>query len=90
MRYRRPAVAHVYLFAGGLRYLPDSWRQAVGALERQHPAGIFRRQGADFVELFDLLGGEFDVYGGDVVLELFDAFGADDDAGHNGFCQQPR
>src|SRR5271154_4637553 len=90
MRYRRPAAAHVYLFAGGLRYLPDGWRQAVGALEWQHPAGIFWRQSTDFVELLDLLRGEIDVHGGDVVLELLDAFGADDDAGYYGFGEQPR
>jgi hypothetical protein len=70
--------------------LPHSRFQAVGALEGQHPARIFRWQGADFVELFELVWCELDVYGGDVVLELLDSLGTDDHAGYDWFGEQLR
>ena len=41
---------------------------AVGALEGKHPAGVFGREGADFVELLEFVCGEFEVDGGDVVV----------------------
>ena len=62
---------------------------AVGALEGKHPAGVFGWEGADFVELLEFVGGEFEVDGGDVVFELVEAFGSDDDGGDDGFGEQP-
>ena len=58
--------------------------EAVGALEGEHPAGVFGWQGADFVELLEFVGGEFEVDGGEVVVELVEALGADDDRGDEG------
>ncbi len=41
-------------------------------------------QGAYFVELLEFVGGEFEVYGGEVVVELVEALGSDDDGGDEG------
>src|SRR5271168_3231179 len=64
--------------------------EAVDALEGKHPAGVFGWQGADLVELLEFVGGELEVDRGEVVFELVEAFGSDDDGGDDGLCQQPR
>jgi hypothetical protein len=60
---------------------------AVGALEGEHPAGVFGWEGADFVELLEFVGRELEVDGGDVVFELVETFGSDDDGGDEGLCE---
>src|ERR1700745_1875808 len=60
---------------------------AVGALEGKHPARAFGWEGAYFVELFELVGGEFEVDGWDVGFGLVETFGSDDDRGYEGFCE---
>src|SRR5882757_4667269 len=65
------------------------WFDAIGALEGEHPAGVLRWEGADFVELFKFVWCELEVDGGDVVFELVEAFGSDDDGGDDGFGQEP-
>ena len=65
-------------------------RQALSALEWKHPARILGRQSAHFVELFDFVGTELQVDGGEIVLELVQALGSDDDRGDHRLGQQPR
>ena len=58
-------------------------------MERNHPAGILRRQGADLVKLLHLPLLEPDVDSSQIFLELFGAFGADDDGGDERLSQHP-
>src|SRR5271155_2115658 len=46
--------------------------EAVGILERDHPAGVLGREGADLVELLELVGGELEFAGGDVLVQLIE------------------
>jgi hypothetical protein len=59
-------------------------------LEGKHPAGVLGWEGAYLVELFEFVCGEFEVDGGDIVFELVETFGSDDDGGDDGFGEQPR
>src|SRR5580704_14394238 len=77
------------LCVGYARYGACYWFDTVGALEWKHPAWVFGREGADFVELLELVFGELEFDGGDVVLELVDAFGSDDDGGDDRLGEQP-
>src|SRR5271154_1594390 len=52
--------------------------EAVGVLEGDHPAGVLGREGADLIELLELIGGELEVAGGDVLVQLVEALGTDD------------
>ena len=63
--------------------------EPVGILEGDHPAGVLEWKGADVVELLDLLGGEDEVGGGEVVFELLGLFRADDNGGDEGFGEDP-
>ena len=51
--------------------------ETVGALVGDHPAGVFGRQRADFIESFDLVVRELEVDGGEIVLKLADSPRAD-------------
>ena len=61
--------------------------EAVGALEGEHPAGVFGRESAYFVQLSDLDCGELEIDCGEVVLKLVQALGSDDHGCDDGFCQ---
>lgn len=41
--------------------------KTIRTLEGEHPAGVFRRQGANFVKLFDLIRGELEFDGREVI-----------------------
>ena len=60
------------------------WVDTSSTLEGKHPAGVLRWQGADFVQLFEFVGGELKIDCGDVVFELVEAFCSDDDGGDHG------
>src|SRR5471032_1578729 len=64
-------------------------RQARASLALEHPAGIFRRQRACLVERGDFIRCEGYLYRRQIVVELRDRLGADDDAHHAGALQQP-
>ena len=53
--------------------------EAVGVLERDHPAGVLGWESADLVELLKFVRGELEVDGGEVVVKLVHALGAEDD-----------
>src|SRR5271166_3231534 len=65
-------------------------RRAPLGLPRQHPAGIFRAIRADRVERRDLLGGEPQIGGGEIVVELLNALRPNDDAHDALALQEPR
>ncbi|KAG1600003.1 hypothetical protein G6F46_014050 [Rhizopus delemar] len=54
-----------------------------------HPAGIFGRQRTDLVQRGQFVLRQLDAGGGQVVVQLIDTLGADDDAGHHLLVQQP-
>jgi hypothetical protein len=54
-------------------------------LEGQHPAGVLGREGAYFVEPLEFFRSELEVDGCDVVFELVETFGSDDDGGDDRF-----
>ena len=61
--------------------------QTICALEWQHPAGVFGRESAYFVQLSDLVCGELEIDRSDVVLKLVQALGSNDDGGDDRFGQ---
>src|SRR6266542_6157199 len=72
---------------------PDRTRgisQTVATLERQHPARILRRKGADLVELRDFVFAKLQLHSGQVVLKLVEPLGSKDHRCNNWSCQQPR
>src|SRR5258708_10884020 len=86
-RFRKTSATGVLFLCLELRRW--CWLEAVGALEGEHPAGVLGRQGAYLVELLDLVSGEVEVHGSDVVLGLVEALGSDDDGGDDGLREQP-
>src|SRR4051812_27418233 len=60
-----------------------------GVLKLHHPARVFGRQRARGIERGELLCAEHEFGGGQIVFELREAFGADDDAGDEGFAELP-
>src|SRR6266542_1259605 len=72
---------------------PDRTRgisQTVATLERQHPARILRRKGADLGELRDFVFAKLQLHSGQVVLKLVEPLGSKDHRCNNWSCQQPR
>ena len=63
---------------------------AVAALYAKHPARIFRRQFADLVQLLHVVGVELQIGRAQIVFQLADLLGPDDDAGNERFVQLPR
>ena len=47
--------------------------QTIGALEGQHPAGIFGRKNAGVIQLLEFGGGEGELDCGKVILKLIEA-----------------
>src|SRR5579871_1187615 len=61
----------------------------VRTLEPEHPARIFRRQFADFVQLFQVFVVEFQIHRAEIVLQLTGFLCADNDARNGWLMQQP-
>jgi hypothetical protein len=72
---------------GGL--LTGDVGETVGVLKGDHPAGVLVRKRADLVELLELVGGELEVAGGDVLVQLVETLGADDHRGDERLRQDP-
>jgi hypothetical protein len=73
-------------FAGSMRLSPLAktlpaiiWLETIGSLERQHPAWILRGKSADLIQLPKLVLSECEFDRREIVLELVDAFCANDD-----------
>src|SRR5271166_6812332 len=64
-------------------------RRAALALPRQHPARIFGAKRADRIERRELLGGERQIGGGEIVVQLLNRLGPDNDAYDAFTLQQP-
>jgi hypothetical protein len=63
-----------------------NWPQTVGSLERQHPSWILRDKSADLIQLPKLVLGECEFDRREIVLELVEAFRANDDRGYYRLC----
>ncbi len=68
---------------------PGNVGQTIHVLERNHPTGVLGRQGADFIQLLDLLWGEFNIDGRQILIQLLDALSTDNDRGDERLRQYP-
>src|ERR1700720_2746739 len=66
-----------------------SWLQTVSSLERQHPPWILRGKNADLIQLPQFVLGEREFDRREVVVQLVEAFRANDDRGYHRLCQEP-
>src|ERR1700676_4969950 len=66
-----------------------NWLQTVGSLEWQHPPWIFRGKHADLIQLPKLVLAEYEFSRREIILNLVEAFRANDDRGHYRLGQEP-
>src|SRR3984893_14014650 len=66
-----------------------NWIQAVGSLEWQHPPWVLRGKRAALIQLPKLVLGECEFSRREIILELVEAFRANDDRGYYRLCQEP-
>jgi hypothetical protein len=64
-------------------------RKTISVLERNHPAGIFRWEGAYLIEFLYLFLVKLKIDGRQVLLQLVDPLGAYDDGGDKRFGENP-
>ena len=65
-----------------------NWLQTVGSLEWQHPPWILGGKRADLIQLPKLVLSEREFNRREIVLELIEAFRANDDRGSRNYLRQ--
>src|ERR1700733_7807494 len=63
--------------------------KTISVLERNHPAGVFRRKGAYLIEFLYLFFSKLKIDRGQVLLQLIDPLGPYDDGGDKRFGENP-
>jgi len=60
-----------------------NYLQTIGSLQRQHPPWILRGKSADLIQLPELVLGECEFSRREIIMELVEAFRANDDRGYH-------